>query len=295
MTQAFNLSQLANKVNTSGQLDASTGLYNQTPVPNGGTGVSSITAGALLIGAGTSAMVEVAGTGANQVLASSPTGWASSPASSVGGGNYVMQTYTSSTTWTKPGSLKAIKVTVVGGGGNGGASSGSTTPATNNYAAGGGGGGGGGAIIYLPAPSIPGPQTVTVGPAIASSFGGIISATAGAAGGSVPGNTNGIGAGGAGGSGSGGTINTKGTAGGAGVASPGQPAVSGAGGYSMFLLGAPSATAIAGGPGGTNSTPGIAGTVYGTGGSGAAKSSALIPALSGGAGAPGVVIVEEFY
>jgi len=28
MTQAFNLSQLANKVNTSGQLDASTGLYN---------------------------------------------------------------------------------------------------------------------------------------------------------------------------------------------------------------------------------------------------------------------------
>jgi hypothetical protein len=30
MTQAFNLSQLANKVNTSGQLDASTGLYNNT-------------------------------------------------------------------------------------------------------------------------------------------------------------------------------------------------------------------------------------------------------------------------
>lgn len=28
MTQAFNLSQLANKVNTSGQLDAATGLYN---------------------------------------------------------------------------------------------------------------------------------------------------------------------------------------------------------------------------------------------------------------------------
>jgi hypothetical protein len=30
MTQAFNLSQLANKVNSSGQLDASTGLYNTT-------------------------------------------------------------------------------------------------------------------------------------------------------------------------------------------------------------------------------------------------------------------------
>lgn len=34
MTQAFNLSQLANHVNTSGQLDASTGLYNE-PIPSG--------------------------------------------------------------------------------------------------------------------------------------------------------------------------------------------------------------------------------------------------------------------
>jgi hypothetical protein len=34
MTQAFNLSQLANYVNTSGQLDASTGLYNE-PIPSG--------------------------------------------------------------------------------------------------------------------------------------------------------------------------------------------------------------------------------------------------------------------
>jgi len=34
MTQAFNLALLANKVNSSGQLDASTGLYN-TPIPTG--------------------------------------------------------------------------------------------------------------------------------------------------------------------------------------------------------------------------------------------------------------------
>ena len=34
MTQAFNLALLANKVNSSGQLDASTGLYN-TPIPSG--------------------------------------------------------------------------------------------------------------------------------------------------------------------------------------------------------------------------------------------------------------------
>jgi hypothetical protein len=31
MTQAFNLSQLANNVNSSGQLDASTALYNAVP------------------------------------------------------------------------------------------------------------------------------------------------------------------------------------------------------------------------------------------------------------------------
>ena len=34
MTQAFNLALLANKVNSSGQLDADTGLYN-TPIPSG--------------------------------------------------------------------------------------------------------------------------------------------------------------------------------------------------------------------------------------------------------------------
>lgn len=41
MTAAFNLSQLANKVNTSGQLDISTGVSGVTPVANGGTGLSS--------------------------------------------------------------------------------------------------------------------------------------------------------------------------------------------------------------------------------------------------------------
>jgi hypothetical protein len=43
MTQAFNLSQLANNLNSSGQLDATDGLVNAVPVGNGGTGVSSLT------------------------------------------------------------------------------------------------------------------------------------------------------------------------------------------------------------------------------------------------------------
>lgn len=41
MTQAFNLSQLANFTNSSGQVDASAGLYNATPVANGGTGATT--------------------------------------------------------------------------------------------------------------------------------------------------------------------------------------------------------------------------------------------------------------
>jgi len=45
MTQAFNLSQLANFTNSSGQLDASAGLYNATQVANGGTGATDATNG----------------------------------------------------------------------------------------------------------------------------------------------------------------------------------------------------------------------------------------------------------
>jgi hypothetical protein len=41
MTQAFNLSQLANNVDTSGLLDASVGLANAVPIANGGTGSTS--------------------------------------------------------------------------------------------------------------------------------------------------------------------------------------------------------------------------------------------------------------
>ena len=41
MTQAYNLSQLANNLNSSGQLDAADGLVNAVPIANGGTGGST--------------------------------------------------------------------------------------------------------------------------------------------------------------------------------------------------------------------------------------------------------------
>lgn len=44
MTQAYNLSQLANNLNSSGQLDATDGLVNAVPVANGGTGASTVSA-----------------------------------------------------------------------------------------------------------------------------------------------------------------------------------------------------------------------------------------------------------
>jgi hypothetical protein len=44
MTQAFNLSQLANNLNSAGQLDATDGLVNAVPIANGGTGATSASA-----------------------------------------------------------------------------------------------------------------------------------------------------------------------------------------------------------------------------------------------------------
>jgi hypothetical protein len=44
MTQAYNISQLANNLNSSGQLDATDGLVNAVPVANGGTGASTASA-----------------------------------------------------------------------------------------------------------------------------------------------------------------------------------------------------------------------------------------------------------
>jgi hypothetical protein len=44
MTQAFNLSQLANNLDSTGRLDATDGLVNSVPIANGGTGASSVAA-----------------------------------------------------------------------------------------------------------------------------------------------------------------------------------------------------------------------------------------------------------
>jgi hypothetical protein len=56
MTQAFNLSQLANNINTSGQLDATDGLTGSVPLANGGTGTTN-TVNSIVAGTGISTSV----------------------------------------------------------------------------------------------------------------------------------------------------------------------------------------------------------------------------------------------
>lgn len=77
MTAAFNLSQLANNLNTSGQLDATDGLNGIVPVANGGTGASTLTANNLILGNGTSAVQLVAPGTSGNVLVSNGTTWSS--------------------------------------------------------------------------------------------------------------------------------------------------------------------------------------------------------------------------
>jgi hypothetical protein len=142
MTQAFNLSQLGNRVNTSGQLDASTGLFNQAPVANGGTGRSTLTANNVLLGNGTSAVNFVApGTNGN-VLTSNGTTWQSTAISVVP--IIQTQTLTGSGSWSKPttGNYQWVKIEIWAGGGSGGRSP-SVYP---------GGGGGGGAYNTITVP-----------------------------------------------------------------------------------------------------------------------------------------------
>lgn len=169
MTQAFNLSQLANKVNTSGQLDGSTGISGTIPnsnlptvdIAHGGTGLTSIGA-------------------ANTILTSNGTSasWAVAPA----GGFTNIQVFTSSGAFTTPASTTKVRVTVVGGGGNGGSGYQNPTPIASQGAFGGGGGGGGYAVgIYSVSASTPYPVTVG-GATQTSSFSTLISATGGASG-----------------------------------------------------------------------------------------------------------------
>lgn len=231
-------------------------------------------------------MTELTGTTPGTTVVSSPTGWVAAPAASVAGGDYIMQRYTSPNVWTKPSTLKAVKVTVVGGGGTGGTSPAAPAP-TSSAGFSGGGGGGGAAILYLDAPAIPGsPITITAG-AGTNSFGSLASATGGSNG--VPGTKPAIdGAGGAGGTGTipspapSGAVTFTGLAG-----NPGSNALRSTGGSSQLFFAAQLLSSPPQSNGANNSA-------YGGGGAGTGNVVAGAPRIGGTSG-PGIVIVEEFY
>ena len=70
MTQAYNLSQLANNLNTTGQLDATDGLVNAVPPANGGTGLASYHVGDLIYATGATTLASLADVAAGNALIS---------------------------------------------------------------------------------------------------------------------------------------------------------------------------------------------------------------------------------
>ena len=191
---------------------------------------------------------------------------------------YAINAYATPGGYTKPAGLKLIKVTVVGGGGRG----------SNGNANGGSGGGAGGAAIRIyPAPSLPAsavPYTVGVGGTAPSPPGGtttfgvapltVVQATGGGPGGAqATGGPGGVGSNGSGG------LNFNGGAGAQTTTSGQNPGSTG--GNSIF------------GGGGRGQNNGANAVTYGAGGGGGQANTQ--PAPIGFDGAPGVVIIEEFY
>lgn len=234
-------------------------------------------------------------------------------------GNYAMQVFTTPGTWTKPATVRAVKVIVVGGGGASGNVSGNWP----------GAGGGGAAIEYLSASQIPGPVAVTVGegglttnPAAlsgnTSSFGAFASATGGTTGRAASG-----GSGAAGGAGTGGTYNIPGEPGrlttsgsllfayGYSIPNPvpqggpfptfsnipGAVGATGNGGRSLFGDGGSGGITAGSGtnnnPGFNSAIPAKQGTGYGAGASGQYQTGGSTSGVANGTS--GIVIVEEFY
>jgi hypothetical protein len=263
-------------------------------VADGGTGQGSYTDGELLIGNTTgNTLTKATLTAGSGISVTNGSGSITIAAS--GGGGFVgaITTFPTSGTWTNPGTLSGIKVTVVGGGGGGRGARGSPGPGlppSQLSEIGQGAGAGGAAVLYIPGPSMPGPVSVTVGTGGAgapytgtggtggtSSFGAFASATGG-----VGGGTNG-------GTGGTGTAPT-------GFTHTGQNGTYGGEvGATAVMLSGKGGDSYIGGSGGALNTPGVVGIAgqMGGGGSGAWSISQPTPRV-GGAGGSGIVIVEEF-
>ncbi len=247
-------------------LPQETGTLITTGITTGLNG-SAISTGVVAASFGGTGVTS-AGTSGN-VLTSNGSAWVSQ-AAAAGGGDYIMQVFTSPGTWTKPAGLKAVKVTVIGGGGgfsgSGGTSSfgspaflsatGGSPAAAATFSGGTGGSGSGGQLnaigssgyIFRAIPSCSASiYNGYVGGAAAFGFGGSTQTAPG--GGVAPGRTYG-----------------------GGAAGDGYFAAGGGGGAIEYI----DAPAL----------PGPQPYTVGTAGPGGPL---------GAAGAAGVIVVEEFY
>ena len=155
MTQALNLANFANNLNTSGQT-ANGGLQNSSVTVSAGTGMSG--GGAVALGSSvtlTNAGVTSLTAGSGISVSGSTGGVTISATGGVSG--LFGQAFASSGTFTVPTGVTSLQVTVVGGGGGGGGaqSTGGTSPTAGtsgtgssfgSYVTCGGGGGGGTAV-----------------------------------------------------------------------------------------------------------------------------------------------------
>lgn len=294
MTQAFNLSQLANKINANGELDASTGLYNQVPAVDGGTGRSALTANNVILGNGTSPVNFVAPGTAGNFLTSTGTTWTSQtvPLAPI----IQQQTIASgSGSWNKPttGNYQWLQIEIWAGGGSGGKSNISTNGAS-------GGGGGAYNAIVVPLSYLASSESYTVGAGGSAVTGASLGNTGGFSSfamSNYPGGAETLFAYGGGG-GNFRSGNDAGGSGGGGIASAGQigpstaggiggtwPGFGGSGGTSATASAAQDSIYGGGGGGGGTATLGSPGgnSYYGGGGSSNVPGSVASPAIISGA------------
>jgi hypothetical protein len=198
----------------------------------------------------------------------------------------VMFTAAGTATYSRPVGLVALYVEGVGGGGGGG---GTVAPPLSNYVGGGGGGGGGYSAVYIATPAASYSYTVGAGGAAGAaggttSFGAVLTATGGGAGGvGQDTNTHKQASGGVGG------VGTVGLASGGSDGQHGAPGVGGIGGSSHF--GGTTQSAVADSAAIVN---GNAGALFGGGGGGGASGAQSGTAL-GGVGGRGMIRVWEIY
>lgn len=291
-----------------GKIGLTTHISGTLGVANGGTGIATATAYAVLCGGttGTGAFQSVASVGsAGQVLTSNGAG-ALPTFQNAGGvpGKTLIQIdiLTSSGTWNRPTNATTAEVFLWAGGGSGAASA---SPSASQGSGGSGGGGGGFSYEYLTSlPNATESYTIGAGGAApsaganngnaggSSSFGTApyLSATGGSGGTHIASTAGNFNEGGASGAGSGGGYNASGAYGGPIVVATAANAsfrYSGGGGSSP--CGGQGGGAVVGG----TSTAGRAGVGPGAGGSGALSFNSGA-AAAGGAGADGLIIVKSY-